>query len=51
MGIKDGLGNTSVNFRNKPICLFTLVKIALMLMSKDNFNVNAGPDVFENRLY
>ena len=35
--IKDGLGKTCWNFHNKPIVLFTLVKIVLIWKSKDNF--------------
>ena len=46
MVIKDVLGNTCWNFRNKPIALFTLVKIDLIWMLKDNFGSKCRPECF-----
>ena len=46
MVIKDGLGNTCWNFCNRPIVLFTLVKIVLIWMSKDNFGSKCRPKCF-----
>ena len=46
MVIKDGLANTCWNFCNKPIVLFTLVKIASILMSNDNFESKFRPRCF-----
>ena len=46
MVIKDGLGNTCWNFRNKPIVPLTLVKIVLIWMSKDNFEFKCRPKCF-----
>ena len=46
MVIKDGLGNTCRNFRNKPIVQFTLVKTVLIWMSKDNFESKCSPKYF-----
>ena len=46
MVIKDGLGNTCWKFRNKPIVLFTLVKIVLIWMSNVNFESKCRPKCF-----
>ena len=46
MVIKDGLGNTYWSFCNKPIVLFTLVKILLIWKTKDNFQSKWRPKCF-----
>ena len=46
MVIKDSLGNTCWNFHNKLIVIFTLVKIVLIWMSKDNFESKCRPKCF-----
>ena len=37
MIIKNALGNTYLNFRNKAAALFTLVKTVLIRISEENF--------------
>ena len=46
MVIKDGLGNTCWNFRNRPIVLFTLAEIVLIWMSKNNSESKCKPKCF-----
>lgn len=46
MIIKVGVGNICWNFHNKTIVKFTLLQIALMWMSKDNFESKCRPTCF-----
>ena len=51
MVIKNILGHTCWNFLNKSIVLFTLGKIVLIRILKDNFESKCRAKIFENGLY
>ena len=50
MVIKNSLGNTCWNFLDKSIVLFTLGKVVLIRMLKDNFESKCRLKMFENWL-